>query len=170
MAGLLPHIGSIHGDLYARALGYATRAATRVYDPDRALLNDPEVYERMRQDAVVSFCMDYRKRLAAGFDYYLIPEDPSAAGDRMAVRVVNDLLAQLNDFAEARYHLAEGIMAGSSWEALRVERRVISVAGLPPAPWYVVNRMVPVDKRRFRRVPVFRSRSEERRVGKECRL
>lgn len=141
-----------NSDFYARALGHVLRAQ-RLYDPSYALTRDPDVYDRMRRDAVIAFALRYRKLLAAGRDWYLEPAsaDPK---DRLLLKILEDLLKELEHFDTARFNLSEAIIAGSRWAKIRGELKVMKVANLPESEWYVVRELDDVDKRRMRFQPV----------------
>lgn len=141
------------GDFYARSLGHVLRSS-RLLDYDYALSRDPQVYERMRRDAVIAFALRYRKLLAAGRDWYLEPAAPTDP-DRLLLKIMESLLKEMDYFDMARFHLAEAIIAGSRWAHIEGELREVVIDGLPNYPqWWVCSRLRDMDKRRFRQIPV----------------
>lgn len=144
--------GSASGDFYARGLGHVLRAY-RLYDPDQGLARDPEVYEKLRRDPVISFAFRFRKLLARGSDWYLEPASPDEK-DRQLVKILEDLIKQIQYFDSARFNLAEAIVSGSRWARIVPELKRMQVGDLPPLEWWVCTELKDVDKRRFRQFPI----------------
>jgi hypothetical protein len=139
-------------DFYARGLSYPL-TSYRLYDYDYALSRDPEVYERLRRDAVVAFALRYRKLLAAGRDWHLEPSNATDK-DRLLVKIFNHLLGEMDYFDMARFNLAEAVIAGSRWAKIQSEQREIVIDGVAPTKWHVCTRLRDVDKRRFRQYAI----------------
>lgn len=139
---------TLNGDLYARGLGQMLRT-TRLYDPDYALSRDPETYERLRRDPVVSFAIRLRKLLASGTDWYLEAASTKAE-DRKILKIFEELLKRLEHFTLARFNLAEAIIAGSRWGHIEGEEMELQIGDLPPMKWWVPVRIRDIDKRRLR--------------------
>lgn len=157
--GLLGSLNS-QGDLYARSLGAALRSY-RLNDPDYALRQDAQVYERMRHDPVIGFALRLRKLLAAGRDWYMEPAG-SEQQDRLFAKILEDGLRHIEYFDAARFNLAEAIIAGSRWARIEGELKSCRLGGLEPRQWVVPTRLLDVDKRRFRQFPVERGWKERR--------
>lgn len=133
--------------VYTRDLGSALRQR-KVYDPDYALAQDPEFYEKLRKYPVVDGAVNLRKLMVAGSDWYLEPAS-AAIADRAAVPIFEALLKQLKAFEVARYNLAEALIKGSTWSAIQGEWRMLEIPPLPPMRWWVITGLVDMDKRRF---------------------
>lgn len=148
-----------NSDYYAKGLSYPL-TSYRLYDYDYALSRDPEVYERLRRDAVVAFALRYRKLLAAGRDWHLEPANATDK-DRQLVKILNHLLAEMDYFDMARFNLAEAVIAGSRWAKIQGERRDIAIEGVSPGKWWVCTRLRDVDKRRFRQFAIDEDNTEK---------
>lgn len=133
--------------LYPKDLGAAI-STQRIFDPDYALLSDPDIYEKLRKYPPIDGAVDLRKRMVAGSDWYLEAAS-SSIGDRAAVAIFRGLIGQLQGFETARYHLAEALIAGSKWAEMVGEWRVVEIPPLPPMRWFVITAFKDMDKRRF---------------------
>lgn len=141
---------SLNGDLYARGLGQMLRS-TRLYDPDYALSRDPETYERLRRDPVISFAIRLRKLLSSGTDWFLEPASPKEQ-DRQVLQIMERLLKHVEHFTTARFNLAEAIIAGSRWGEIEGDERTVEMPNLPTMKWWVPQRIRDIDKRRLKQV------------------
>lgn len=138
-----------NGDLYAHALGAAIRGL-RIYDPDYALLQDPDSYAKIRRDAKIAFAIEQRKHLVAGKDWFLEPASTSPV-DRKCAAVLEYLLKKIKRFAASRFNLAEAVIAGSSWAQILGETRVLKAQGdVLPRRWFLVTGIHDVSKLRMR--------------------
>lgn len=137
-----------NGQQYTRELGSAAYGSKRIYDPDYALVQDPNFYEKLRRYPPVAGSVDLRKRMVAGSDWYLEPAS-SSVGDRAAVPIFETLLKQIQGFETARYNLAEALIKGSTWAAIEGEWRLLEIPPLPPTRWWVITSLRDMDKRRF---------------------
>lgn len=142
---------------YAERLSDAIRYRDWVGDPSFALKSDATIYEKVLRDPVTAHAIRFRKHLVAGAEVRVEgasdrPEDQAAAA------VVEELLGNVMGFTDARISLAEAIFRGSAYAFVSGTRRVIEVGTLPgggaapPQNWWVPERLVDVDRRRFRLV------------------
>lgn len=138
---------SINARYYVHDLGSAL-TQDRIYDPDYALAQDPEFYEKLRRYPVVDGAVNLRKLMDAGSDWYLEPAS-SAIGDRAAIPIFEALVKEIKDFSVARYNSAEALIKGASWAEIEGEWRVLEIPPLPPMRWWVITGLKDMDKRRF---------------------
>ncbi len=150
---MLPFFGvaSSNSDFYARGLGYALRAS-RLYDPDDALRQDPSFYDKIRKDAVVAFALNYRRLLAAGEDWSVLPASPRPE-DKEVAAIIEGMIRQISGFNNARVNLAEAIITGSRWAAIEGDKKLIQLGSQQALRWWVCTGLKDIDKRRFRRMP-----------------
>lgn len=137
-------------DQYPQALSAALQPGTRIFDPDHAMASDAEVYEKLERDAVIADAISKRKHFVAGRDWSVDAGGPTDA-DKTLARVVEDILLDLEGFAQARLILAKAVFLGSAYAAIYGDRYP-SVAGGIGAAWWRPTALVDIDKRRFRRV------------------
>lgn len=133
--------------LYPKDLGAAI-STRRIYDPDYAVLSDPDIYDKLRKYAPIDGAIDLRKRMVAGSDWFLEAAS-SSTGDRAAVPIFTALIQQLQAFETARYHLSEALIKGSAWAEMVGEWRIVEIPPLPPKLWFVITAFRDMDKRRF---------------------
>jgi len=124
-----------------------------LYHTSYALRQDPFVWEKMRQDAVVSFCMDFRKMLAAGNDWFLEPASTSVE-DRKAAKILESLIRRIKDFTGSRYNMAEAIIRGISWQKISGQKQVVKIEGLSYLEWFTITALTEADSRRFQQFPI----------------
>lgn len=144
--------GGANADFYNQQIGHQLRRYF-LTDPDSALALDPQVYERMRKDAVIAFCLRLRKLMSAGTDWYLEAASPREE-DRKLLKVMEDLLKHLENFSAARFNLSEAIIAGSRWAKMEGEYRTIDIHNFGRMRWWVCTNLRDMDKRRFRQFKV----------------
>jgi len=144
-------IRSSNPDLYARGLGHAVRSY-RLYDPDLALARDPAAYNKMRRDLVIAFALRYRKLLAAGEDWSVVPAS-ARPEDKEVASIVEGMIRQIGNFPNALFNLAEAIIAGSRWASISGDKKLIRLGSQQALNWWVVTDLTDHDKRDFRRVP-----------------
>ena len=150
MGSIIPQ--AITGDQYARDVGVKIRR-WRVYDPDYALEQDPEIYAKIRRDPIVAHAIQYRKHLVAGRDWFI--ESPSDhAKDRLAAQILEGLIRGISSFATARFNLSDAILKGATWARIHGEFRPLLLGDGKCRKWYVVSRLRDVDKQRFRLVSI----------------
>lgn len=137
---------SRNGRYYTQGLARQLRQ-DRIYDPDYALANEPEVYEKMRRYPVISGALELRKLLATG-DRWSIKPATSSPSDVAAAPIFTELLRQCSGFNESRFNLFEGVMKGSSWAKIYGEPRWLSIGGRW-LRWWVPTALQDVDKRRL---------------------
>lgn len=134
---------------YGWGLSSATLWHDWVYDPDFALAQDPDIYAKIIRDPVAAHAMRYRKALAAGLEWTIVPggeqeEDKALAG------IVEELMQGIYCFTDARVRLADAIFRGSTYEFIEGQREFISPGGSASGWWWQPKKLVNVDRRRFR--------------------
>lgn len=154
---------SRNGRFYTQGLARQLRQ-DRIYDPDYALANEPEIYEKMRRYPVIAGALELRKLLATG-DRWSCKPASKAPQDAAAVPIFTELLRQCSGFNEARFNLFEGVMKGSSWAKIYGEPRWLAIGGRW-LRWWVPTALQDVDKRRM---VLLRDKSQPETAGEEKR-
>ena len=143
---------NLHGDLYNWALNASYHDGIRVFDPSRALSNDPDIYHKVYSDPVVSQAIDHRAHMVAAPTWRCAPfsEDPI---DRAASNVIEAIIRQIPRFTESRRKLAHGFATGGRYsrftgcfQTTRVGQDTVD------RNWWIPSYMVDMDRRRFRAV------------------
>lgn len=142
---------SVSSDIYVQALSAAYRAGRRIYDPEFALRQDPEIYEKIRRDAVIAQALTFRKHLIAGRSWNIEPSGTEPA-DKKAAVVVRELIAKIERLSSTLFNLAEAVVRGSAYALIIGRRMTLRIADFPPMTWWVPVRLKDVDRRRFRQV------------------
>lgn len=136
-------------DIYARAHAALYQPHLRVWDPSFALANEPLVFERLQRDAIIAHVMHLRKTSVSNRKWTVKPKGESEK-DKLAAKVIEDLIKEIFRFKAAMYNLSDAIFRGTTHGYIEGERRGISVAGLSRSTWWVPRKIKDVDKRRFR--------------------
>ncbi len=134
---------------YVNALTDALRNRDWVYDPSFALDSDGEVYQKVLRDPVAAHSIRFRKHLVAGPEWRIEPASDSDQ-DKAAAEIVGELVSKIRGFTDARICLSEAIFRGSAYAFMAGQRRFASVASGQPMSWWVPERLIDVDRRRFR--------------------
>jgi hypothetical protein len=140
---------SVNGDIYAQALAGVYQPGLRVYDPDYALFEDPDFYDKLTRDAIVHHAIEMRRHLIAGRDWMIQPAG-STRQDKIAAKICEFLLRQMHMLPSAIFDLSQAVVAGSAWAEIQGKKRYVSIAGLKPMAWWTPIRLKDVDKRRVR--------------------
>jgi len=144
---------AINSRLYAHALGVAYRNGIEVYDPDYALAQDPEYWEKVQRDPVIKHAFEARLHKVAGRDWQLVPGKRRARPvDEDAVTLMEEIVDMVPGLTQARYHLAKGVFLGETWGYIEGSRRPMTVGGRT-GNWWLPTRIRNIDKRRIRSVP-----------------
>lgn len=138
---------------YGRELADATKHRDWIHDPSIALAGDPLVYAKVLRDPVAAHAIRFRKHLVAGQAWTVAPADESRPADKVAAKLLDQLLGKLEGFTDARVRLGDAIFRGSAYARISGARRWLSLDGGPYQAWWVPTRLVDVDRRRFRLVP-----------------
>lgn len=138
---------------YVHRLRDALRARDWIADPSYALQSDSAIYTKIMRDPVAAHAIRYRCHLVAGAEWRVeaASEEPA---DKKAAELMEDLLGHICGATDARARLALSIFRGSAY-AFIGGRRYFTTIGGHPGQWWVPQRLVDVDRRRFRlaRVP-----------------
>lgn len=119
-----------------------------LYDPDQALEKDPEAFEKMQRDAVISGAFDQLHIQVAGADWTFSAGGPQKE-DRRLAGVMEQLLRRTQRFPSILYNLAMADFKGCTWGLAELEEQEIRIDGLL-RKWWVVKSVKDVDKRRIR--------------------
>lgn len=149
-------------DQYVRELAM-DRFRQVLDDPSYALSQDPETWRRIRRDAHFAFLIGARRSKCASRGWRIVPatEDPA---DRVAAGIVEQALRKIPRFWMTRYNLAAADFRGTAYAALTGQLRTwqplvgLATGGTRPAKaapreWWMFNRLVDVDRYRFRTIP-----------------
>ena len=137
-------------DRYSRDLSNALETRVFVSDPSFALNSDQRVYEKVRRDAVTAHAIQQRRHLVAGRGYTITPASKREV-DVRAAGIVETLIDQIHGFSQARFELADAVFRGSTYAFMDGGFQTLSVEDEgTPMDWWVPNRLIDVDRRRFR--------------------
>jgi len=151
MAGSLLMRRTANGDLYPLTLGAILQPGLRVWDPSYSLSQDPEVWEKLQQNLVVSGSIERSLLAVAGQEWGLEPfsDDP---WDKRLAAVLEGLLRRIPRFSEARRNLAEARFLGSAFAKIQGDFQVLRVGEKTERRWWVPGRLVDIDRRRLRAI------------------
>lgn len=144
---------SVNPDLYAYALSSAYRSGWRVLEPNIALRDDPDAYEKALRDPVIRQAVDQNLRSIAGRVWNVLPFSDTP-NDKSAAKIVEHGLKQIREFGESRYTAAKARFTSRSYHFIEGERHFIQLGDAPPMEWWVPVRLRECDSRRFRYAPV----------------
>ena len=142
-----------HGDLYNRALSAIYKYHIRIIDPDYALQNEPEVWEKMWRDPKIAQAM--RQRLhAVGGGQWVIEGAGKEDVDHAAAEICEVAMKKIRRFNESRFELCQAIFRGRSYAYIEGRRtRTRLTPNLPVMNWWLPKYLQDIDKRRFQIVP-----------------
>jgi hypothetical protein len=165
---LLSTRGAGTQEMYAHALR-SVYHGYRVYDVDYALAKDPDIYEKVRRDPVIAKAIDMRLHGVAGRNWRCVPggEDPAS---KLVAKMCEEALKGIRRFGETRYELASAIIRGLSFGYIEGERKLDSLAETAPMEWWLPKRIQDVDRRRFRRVPIWTGEGRARKLRVEWQM
>lgn len=146
------HYRSIQGDVYAWALSSSYVEGMRVFDPSRALANDPDIYTKIELCSPAANALDQLCLRVASKSWRLTPASDDPVDVRTA-KVLEALARKTPRFTASRAILARAALWGGRYAqmtgAYRFER-------LPddrvPRRWWVPGRLVDIDRRRWRAI------------------
>lgn len=148
MARTLISVRSVHDQLYDYALSSAYRSAW-VYDPSFALSREADIWELVRNDAVVAAAID-RSNKSIVRPWRVDPFDGSRdMPDRRLAALVRDGLRHIDRFNTRRRRLVEARILGRTYAAILWKQVHTSLGGLAPRDWWVPYMLVDIDRRRF---------------------
>ena len=142
-----------HGDLYNRALSAIYKYHIRIIDPDYALQNEPEVWEKMWRDPKIAQAM--RQRLhAVGGGPWVIEGAGKTEEDSAAAEICEAAMRRIRRFNESRFELCQSIFRGRSYAYIEGKRSVTRLLPeMEPMSWWLPKYLQDIDKRRFQIVP-----------------
>lgn len=143
---------SVNGDRYNHDQSSAYGAGHRVYDPAWALSKDPEADEKILRDAHVAGLVRRRKHKVAPLKWRFECEDDGDPRAKRYAKVLTDAVRRIDDFAEARFNLADAEVKGRSYAFIRGQFQADTLGDGVPRMWWVPRQLVDMDRRRFRRV------------------
>lgn len=141
-----------------QALTNAYHQFDRIYDPSTALRKEPDIWEKIRNDADFLVAMNDRVISVAGKEWQFEP-----ATDVEEDKAVADLQTQhfqhIQNFTMARRGIAsDGIFRGRAFRKILGARKLLAprIGGkqYPPAMWWVPTHLKDVDPNRFAFRPI----------------
>ncbi len=148
---LFPQRSQTAYDLYNQELSDSIRGTFRILDPSYALGQDTAVYLKLMRDPVVAHALRFRKHLVAGPEWRIEPASDSEV-DEAAAGTVEELVGNIRGFTDSRICLSESIFRGSAYARIMGRRRFATVNGRGPFFWWIPDRLIDVDRRRFQLV------------------
>ncbi len=138
------------------ALSYAyDRGGSWIYDPYEGLWRDSQIFEKVRYDNVLAAGFENRFRHVGGTQAEVIPAKMADEGDKFSAILVGGLIDDIPYYSGARKMLAEADVLGEQWMALPGEYVLKLLPGdSRPRKWWQPGRLIHLDKRRFRLIPV----------------
>jgi len=122
-----------------------------IYDPDFALYEDAEFYQKIRRDTVTSHALQQRFHIVAGRKWSLEPHDEANNADVVAAHLLEKILERLPNFGTARLQLAKAILSGASYLAICGDWEWCRLPGDTQVRfWWVPGGLKSVGKSRFR--------------------
>lgn len=141
---------SVNGDQYNWALSAVYQDGMRVWDPSRALANDPDVYDKWLMCSCAGEAFDQRTHAVAAKTWKIEPPSEEPV-DVLANKLIEALIRRIPRFGESRRLLAGACLYGGRYAA---QSGTFVVDRLPGDSrgrrWYQPGRLADMDKRRFR--------------------
>lgn len=144
-------------DRYNQGLSDAITSRDWVYDPSFAIRSDHAIWLKIQRDPVAAHAIRFRKHLVAGTDWTVNPATDSDE-DKAAAEVSHEAMSLIQGFTDARINQADAIFRGSSYSFVSGSRKLLSLGGGPERWWWVPERLIQVDRRRFRLVRDWQNR------------
>jgi len=136
-------------DRYATALGTIFRDGQRIWDPSYALSEDPDIYWKVRLDAVVDGSIERRLHAIVGREWTWEPASDSGP-DKAAAEIMVELTQNVRAFDAARKNLAEAEFHGSAFAYVNGSYQQTEIWDETPRRWFVPTQLKDVDRRRIR--------------------
>lgn len=124
---------SVAQDLYVWAI-HSAYQGYRVYDPDYALLNEPDIFELVLRDPVINHAINLRLHGVAARRWRVLPASDREADKKLAA-VVEDGIGNIDGFTEARKNMALAVVRARTFQRIYGTRKVIDLADLGEKPW-----------------------------------
>lgn len=151
MAAPLNYQRSVAQDLYVWAL-HSAYTGYRVYDPDYALLNEPDIFELVLRDPVINHAINLRLHGVAARRWRVLPAS-DREDDKKLAAIVEDGLGHIESFTEARKNMALAVVRARTFQRIYGKRIPIDLGETGEKMWWVPTELREVDRRRFRLVP-----------------
>lgn len=160
---------NVSGRLFAQALHAAYLQGIQLYDPSRALRDDPDAYDAVLAHGVIKQCFDRRTTLAAGLSWAVEPSGDRQV-DKDAAAIDEKILRNVRQFRAARKHLAGAVVRGTSFARVEWQARWLALGDGVYREWLVPMRIKPIDRRLFRAVPIVSRVATPRDVAATIRV
>lgn len=158
---------SVAQDLYAWALTAAYRTGWRLYDPDYALWNEPDAYEKVRRDPVIASAIEQRLHAIAGRTWRCDPARAENELDKKAAQIMEDLIDNITNMNEGMYESAQAVITCRSYLYVSGERQLQAFGDGGVQRWWVPYKLQDMDRRRVRFVPDWDRRADGTRFLKD---
>lgn len=153
---------SVAQDLYVWALHTAYQGY-RVYDPDYALLNEPDIFEIVLRDPVIAHAVNLRLHGVAARRWRVLPAS-EREDDKKLAAIVEEGMGHIDGFTESRKNMALAVVRARTFQRIYGKRMPLELADLPEKQWWVPTELREVDRRRFRLVPQWAHGSETQKL------
>jgi len=120
-----------------------------VYEPSLALSKDADIWEIVRNDAVIMSAMDRRLKGIVRPWHIEPPSGSKSKENKLAATICESALSKIRLFDAARRRLAMAAFLGRAYEYVEGERVLVSLADTEPMEWWIPSRLKHVDRRRF---------------------
>lgn len=151
MGAPLVYQRSVAQDLYVWALHTAYQGY-RVYDPDYALLNEPDIFEIVLRDPVIAHAINLRLHGVAARRWRVLPAS-DREDDKKLAAIVEEGLGYIDGFTESRKNMALAVVRARTFQRIYGKRMSVDLADMGEKQWWVPTELREVDRRRFRLVP-----------------
>lgn len=146
------YIRSPNSRAYAYALAAAWNVGTWLPDPDWALAQDADVWEKFQRDPVIAHAMAQRLHSVTSIDPSVQPGGKDEQSQR-AADWFEDWLNQINNLTQSRYQSAKAIFLARSYGYVGGERKEATIGGKRDQ-WWISTHIEFPDRRRFQFVPM----------------
>jgi len=137
--------------LYPQALQSIYRGFREIVDTDLAQQKEPEIWDKLRQDAVAAQAIDIRSSEIAGDDFMVVPAKNATAEEKDLAVWMQDALGEIDSFKAAQTLAAHGYFRGRYYGFPENAVRHLQLGGIdeiPAQPWRVITRIKEIDKDR----------------------
>lgn len=148
-----PSRASVNAELFPRFLASIYRTAHRIEDPDFALAQDPDIYEKLDRDAVVKHAKQIRKHDVAGKRWMMEPGDKSDEA-QMRADIEAGWVDSIPRFRSSLRNLAEAFWRGVSIAHMPLVKKKLALGDGVERTWIVPEHLKDIDKRSRRIIPV----------------
>lgn len=138
---------SVGQTVYAQDLR-RTQYSQHIWDPDLTIRNDPYAYRTIYRNPRIRQAIEERKNLVGSRKWIIT----SGSSDKEILRakIDEELIKKINGFSTALIRHVDADLEGASYSLIKGSYKMCSIAGLPPAMWWVPEKLKDIDKRRFR--------------------